>query len=126
MKTTIFYISLIIGCLGVLQPVTAQTSEKEFVIEGTFRDFAVMPSKVYLYRFNRTNGLEREQVLSDSTIVKNGKFSIRGKVTEVTPMQLASSIPENDNQPKVIFIDRANLHVGGGAIHIILDKHFKD
>ncbi len=126
MKIRIFHISLLIACLYVLQPVTAQTSKKEFVIEGMFRNFAVMPPKVYLYIEKKVGDNGREFSLSDSTMVKNGKFRFSGDVTELTAMQLAGVVPETDGRPAMIPIDRASVHVTGGAIHVLLDKQFKN
>ncbi|PWV45401.1 TlpA disulfide reductase family protein [Chitinophaga sp. S165] len=124
MKLCNFFITMTFACLYMLQPVTAQTDKKEFVIDGTIRNFAVMPPKVYLYMEKKVGENGRELSLSDSTTVKNGKFRFSGNVTGLTEMQLAGVVPQTDGRG-MVFIDRADVHVTGGTIHVLLNKKFK-
>ncbi|KAA2238980.1 AhpC/TSA family protein [Chitinophaga agrisoli] len=126
MKTGIILMMMAVaGSMNNVQPAAAQTDKKEFVINGTLKNFAVMPAKVYLRGLLPSERKEGRARVLDSATVQAGKFHFSGTVDGIWDLQLSSYFPEvNDGPTRIRFVDMAQLHVTGGVINLTADGKF--
>jgi peroxiredoxin len=96
---------------GISIPSMAQI-KKNYVINGSFKNRTLVPSKVYLH-FDTFSELS-----TDSSLVKNGKYSFKGSVDASIIASLSVNAKKDPKNTK----DDLNLMLDNGELNVVSDS----
>lgn len=93
-----------------LEPLSAQT-KKNYIINGSFKNKAAIPSKVYL----RYDSFKDKP--ADSTSVENGKYTFKGSIDASIIVNLSLNAKLDPKNPK----DNLTLMLDNGVLNVVTD-----
>ncbi|HEU4553875.1 MAG TPA: TlpA disulfide reductase family protein [Chitinophaga sp.] len=105
---------------GIWQHAAAQ---KGYVINGTLKNFAVPPPKVYMEARVLNKEMNAQKTLQvDSALVKNNHFRFTGTFPGLANVTLYGFRPKSNTGLQ--FVDQAAVHLQGGEMNIVMNGSF--